>query len=152
MISNLDELFQYHPPKGTQPERYDRIRKAAKYLAGVIMECTPSCPDQTIAIQKVREAVMMANAAIAIHDKTGYLRGRGETSSYGGTGMVVCRGETSYSGETGMYGAVTGSHGVTGLEKDINEKGETGLIRSKKEKYKSVSEYCESRNIIKTEK
>jgi len=38
-----------------------------KYFAHVIMEHTPVCADQTAAIRKIREAVMTANAAIALH-------------------------------------------------------------------------------------
>ena len=67
----LDEIgnaFTYHAPKGDQTKRYGDIREAAKQLAYVIHQCTPECADQTVAIRKVREAVMIANAAIAINE------------------------------------------------------------------------------------
>lgn len=64
----IDHTFSYHAPKGDQPERYERIRAKAKELAEVIVESTPKCADQTAAIRKVREAVMTANAAIAINE------------------------------------------------------------------------------------
>lgn len=64
----LDQFFTYHPPKGDQAERYQRIRDAAKEFAAVIYELTPTCPDQTAAVRKVREAVMTANAAIACYE------------------------------------------------------------------------------------
>lgn len=63
---DLDNLFRYHRPKGDQPERYERLRAAAKAFAQVIVECTPEGADQTAAVRKVREAVMTANAGIAI--------------------------------------------------------------------------------------
>ena len=64
----LDNIFSYHSPKGDQPERYVKIRDAGKALAQTILDCTPGCADQTAAIRKVREAVMTANAAIAINE------------------------------------------------------------------------------------
>lgn len=66
MRNSIDQLFTYHAPKGDQPERYERIRNAAKEFAKVVLECTPECPDQTVAIRKIREAVMTANASIAL--------------------------------------------------------------------------------------
>jgi len=67
MISqdDLNNWFTYHSPKGDQPERYVKIREAAKHLAEVILENTPNSADQTTAIRKVREAVMTANQSIA---------------------------------------------------------------------------------------
>lgn len=64
----LDNIFSYHSPKDGQPERYNRLREAGKHLAQAILDCTPVCADQSAAIRKVREAVMTANAAIAINE------------------------------------------------------------------------------------
>ena len=65
MIDGLAEMFTYHAPYGTQPERYERIRKAALDFAAVIDLSVPDCADKTAAIRKLREAVMTANAVIA---------------------------------------------------------------------------------------
>lgn len=65
---DIENLFTYHAPKGDQPQRYERIRAEAKVLAQVILDCTPSCADQTAAIRHLREAVMTANAAIACNE------------------------------------------------------------------------------------
>lgn len=64
----IEAAFTYHPPKGNQTQRYVAIRDKAKELACVIMAYTPKCADQSAAIRKVREAVMTANAAIAINE------------------------------------------------------------------------------------
>ncbi len=64
----IDHIFSYHPPKGDQSARYVKLRDAAKQFAETIIECTPECADQTAAIRKVREAVMTANAAIALNE------------------------------------------------------------------------------------
>ena len=65
---NLNNVFSYHAPKGDQTERYEKIRNQAKKLAEVVLECTPGSADQTAAIRKIREAVMTANASIAINE------------------------------------------------------------------------------------
>lgn len=64
--ADLDNIFSHHPPKGDQVERYNTLREAGKAFAVVVLETTPAGPDQSVAIRKVREAVMTANAAIAI--------------------------------------------------------------------------------------
>lgn len=66
--ADIEAAFTYHPPFGTQTERYVAIRDKAKELALLIRESTPMCADQTAAIRKLRECVMTANAAIAINE------------------------------------------------------------------------------------
>lgn len=63
---DLDEIFRYHPPDPGDRERFIQIRLAARELARVILDNTPVCADQTAAIRKVREAVMWANASVAL--------------------------------------------------------------------------------------
>lgn len=65
-IDSVDALFTYHAPSGDQPERYARIRATAKLLAQHILESCPPCADTSAAVRHVREAVMLANAAIAL--------------------------------------------------------------------------------------
>jgi len=62
----LPEIFKYHSPQGDQPQRYEAIRAKALELAKVICENTPLCADQAAAIRLLREAVMTANASIAL--------------------------------------------------------------------------------------
>lgn len=66
LADKLPEIFTYHAPKGDQPDRYIAIREKALELARVIVYNTPACADQTAAIRLLREAVMTANAAIAL--------------------------------------------------------------------------------------
>lgn len=61
----LVELFTYHPPNQAQTASYKRIRETAMRLAKVIDEECPAGPDRTVAVRKIREAVMIANASIA---------------------------------------------------------------------------------------
>lgn len=63
---NLDDTFSYHAPDAEQIVKYQAIREAAKAFAQVVLENTPSSPDQTAAFRKIREAVMTANASIAL--------------------------------------------------------------------------------------
>lgn len=66
--TQLENLFSYHPPKGNQPARYQEIRDAGAALAQIILINTPACADQALAINKVREAIMFANASIACNE------------------------------------------------------------------------------------
>jgi len=65
-IEDLDDLFSYHPPTTKQRPFYREIRLQAQFLATTILSCCPPCADRSAAIRKVREAVMTANAAIAL--------------------------------------------------------------------------------------
>lgn len=63
---DIEAMFTYHPPTPEQQEQYKRIRDKAKELAQVIVDNTPYCADQSAALRHLREAVMTANASIAI--------------------------------------------------------------------------------------
>jgi len=64
---DLDHIFSYHAPTGQeQLDKYQALRDAAKTFAQAIVDNAPACADQTAAIRHVREAVMTANAAIAL--------------------------------------------------------------------------------------
>ncbi|HYE98925.1 MAG TPA: hypothetical protein VEJ18_08440 [Planctomycetota bacterium] len=65
----IETIFTYHAPKGDQPAKYEEIRTAAKAMAHTIVRNTPAGPDQSAAIRHLREAVMTANAAIALDGK-----------------------------------------------------------------------------------
>ena len=62
----LDDVFEYHAPTEDQRVCYEKLRPEAKNLARAILELCPPCADRNAAIRKVREAVMTANAAIAL--------------------------------------------------------------------------------------
>lgn len=62
----LRKVFTYHAPRAEQIPKYEEIRQAGFNLAEIILANTPSCADQSAAVRKVREAVMTANAAIAL--------------------------------------------------------------------------------------
>lgn len=68
-VEDLGDIFSYHPPTDEQKAKYMLIRAQAEQFARVILENTPPSADQTAAIRKVREAVMTANAAVALDGK-----------------------------------------------------------------------------------
>lgn len=61
----LDNNFKYHPPKGDQQDRYEQIRAGGREMAGYITKLTPPSREQSLALTKLEEAVMWANASIA---------------------------------------------------------------------------------------
>ena len=63
---DLENWFQYHPPGPGDHERYTAIRNAGKVFAKVVLDTTPhGSLEQGVALMRIREAVMLANAAIA---------------------------------------------------------------------------------------
>lgn len=65
MNPQIENNFKYHSPKPGQPEKYTAIREKAKELAALIDETTPKSREQSLALTKLEEAVMWANASIA---------------------------------------------------------------------------------------
>jgi hypothetical protein len=66
---DLEDIFSYHKPEPGDQQRYEEIRAAALEFAEVVLRHTPPSPDQSVAIRKIREAVMTANAAVALKGK-----------------------------------------------------------------------------------
>jgi len=63
--AELIKRFTYHAPRQEQVEIYENLRAGGRELAVSIAEVTPICREQTIALQKIEEAIFWANAAIA---------------------------------------------------------------------------------------
>ena len=63
--TKLDVAFMYHKPKEDQPLRYEKLRAMARSLAEMFNENCPSSRELSLAMTKLEEAVMWANAAIA---------------------------------------------------------------------------------------
>lgn len=62
---DIDNNFTYHAPNGDQQMRYQSIREIAKGLAMFIDDHCPDSREKSLAMTKLEEAVMWANAAIA---------------------------------------------------------------------------------------
>lgn len=61
----MDKRFTYHPPRPEQVEYYDTIRAKGKDLAIAIAVRCPKSRELSLALTKIEEAIMWANAAIA---------------------------------------------------------------------------------------
>ena len=61
----IENNFTYHAPKDGQADRYTRIRAKAKEFAELIAEECPMSRETSLALTKLEESVMWANAAIA---------------------------------------------------------------------------------------
>ena len=64
-MNNIENNFTYHTPKVDQVGRYISIREKAKELAYMIDELCPDSRERSLAMTKLEECVMWANAAIA---------------------------------------------------------------------------------------
>jgi hypothetical protein len=61
----IERNFTYHAPKGNQAERYEQIRSMAKHVAFNLIQHCPASRERSLAMTKLEECVMWANAAIA---------------------------------------------------------------------------------------
>jgi hypothetical protein len=62
----IEQLFTYRPANPSTGPKYEAIREAAKYFAKVLLANVPAGSDRASAILRLREAVMIANAGIAL--------------------------------------------------------------------------------------
>ena len=65
----IENIFTYHKPFGSQQERYEAIRLQAKYAAKAIQDLCPESREKSLAITNLQQAIMWANASIAINEK-----------------------------------------------------------------------------------
>jgi len=65
LLKQNEKAFVYHSPKEGQSERYQLLRKLAGELAHQFLIQCPESREQSIALTKLEEAVMFANASIA---------------------------------------------------------------------------------------
>lgn len=65
LYERITSDFSYHAPQGDQPERYVKIREKAKSLALLIADLCPDRRERSLALTKLEECVMWANASIA---------------------------------------------------------------------------------------
>jgi len=63
----IDDLFEYHPWDEAQREKGKKVREALASAVKVIVDNVPPCASRSVAIRKVFEARMDANAAITHH-------------------------------------------------------------------------------------
>lgn len=65
MNPKIENTFTYHAPKDDQPAKYQAIREKAKELAYLIDELVPDSREKSLAMTKLEECSMWANAGIA---------------------------------------------------------------------------------------
>lgn len=64
-MKDIENRFTYHKPNEEKIERYERIREHAKHFAYILNQYCPESRELSLAMTKLEEAVMWANAAIA---------------------------------------------------------------------------------------
>jgi hypothetical protein len=65
---DVEKVFTYHAPHGTQPQRYEEIRAKAREFAGLLTTACPESREKSLALTTLQQTVMWANASIAIHE------------------------------------------------------------------------------------
>lgn len=65
MNKQIENAFTYHAPKEGQPELYTMLREAFKDVANLVDAHVPDSREKSLALTKLEEAVMWANAGVA---------------------------------------------------------------------------------------
>lgn len=61
----IDEIYTHHPLSPEQIEKCSAIRQASKELAHLINDSAPDSREKSLALSKLEEAAMWANAGVA---------------------------------------------------------------------------------------
>ena len=67
--NKVENNFTYHAPFGNQPERYEELRERGKFLARMMLNLCPPSRELSLALTKLEEAIMWANASISRNEK-----------------------------------------------------------------------------------
>jgi hypothetical protein len=67
----IKQTFTYHAPVGDQLGRYESLREGARIFAELIQKSCPESREKSLALTNVQQAVMWANASIAINGTPG---------------------------------------------------------------------------------
>jgi hypothetical protein len=62
---DLENRFTYHKPTEKQAEKYEMLRSMIKQAAYMVTDLVPEGREKALALTKLEEAVMWANAGIA---------------------------------------------------------------------------------------
>lgn len=67
-VADIEKTFTYHKPFGSQPQRYEMLRTMAKNLAYNIHQACPPSRERSLALTNLQQAIMWANASIAVNE------------------------------------------------------------------------------------
>lgn len=65
----INAIFSYHPPTAEQRDTYEAINQAFIEAASKIIPLLPDGPGKTVAVRKLADARMAANASVALGGK-----------------------------------------------------------------------------------
>lgn len=61
----MENDFAYHAPDAEKARKHEGVRAAARAFARFVADACPEGREQSLAITKIEEAMMWANAALA---------------------------------------------------------------------------------------
>lgn len=71
LLAMVHRNFTYHPPKPDQIPHFETVRSQAMSLATTLLTNCPMSRELSLALTKLEEVVMWANAAIARNERGG---------------------------------------------------------------------------------
>ena len=70
--SIIDNIFRYHAPRESQVGEYELIRGEARRFAMLLNVLCPDSREKSVAMTRLEDAVMWANASIARNQQKSY--------------------------------------------------------------------------------
>lgn len=64
---DIEAIFALHQATAGQAAAMGEVRVTARAFALALLQLMPPCPEQTLAIRHLQQAMMIANAGIVIH-------------------------------------------------------------------------------------
>ena len=68
ILRDMEKKFEYREPTDEQKRRYKLLGAKFLELAKDIIDITPICPDQTVALRKLHECSTAVNSTISCNE------------------------------------------------------------------------------------
>lgn len=65
----VEKLFTFRKWSPEEVEEYSFLREECKEIALLVLDKVPECPERTLAIRSLHEAVYFINTAVTLHPK-----------------------------------------------------------------------------------
>lgn len=68
LMERIENDFEYHPPNDEKIKKHEELRRLGGRLAHLINAIVPEGREKSLALTKLEECIMWANAGIARHE------------------------------------------------------------------------------------
>lgn len=140
----IRQQFTYQPPKDGQQARYVAIREKAHELASLLLDVAPASDDRDLAIQKLRECVMFANASISLEGVT-----HADCDGRGGPDVAIGPGPFVSEGMHTLLDVIVNGKKVTSLNAPVDAtEAQVRMALSQDKRYLAAVQSCVEKKVM----